>query len=360
MKEVITSELSGLTKQSQSEIKEAFSDYFSQLDEWSDKCKELVVTSEDQVDLMQDARQARLALVKVRTEADRKRKDLKADALQYGRAVQAVYNLIADKIKPMELHLKEQEKFLERIEEQKRKELHEKRYKEIEKYKGYFQEDHDFAQYPEDVWEGFVVALKQRYERAKELERKKEEEARREAEARDRKVKLLPWSHYIAGFKSIDFMELTDKAVDQIIKDAKAKKKAEEEKVRKQQEDLEQARKDREEERKKAEALAKKETERKRKEAEAQKIREAARKKAEAEAARAKRDAEEAKKKLLEEQRLKRQMELAKGDKQKMEALVAYLEDIPDISMKSKKWREIGEVVNRKIEECIENIKKGM
>jgi len=78
-----------------------------------EESKAIIVTDDSQIELMSRAKENRLALKKIRTDADKTRKELKEDVLKYGNAVQGVYNLIKDAIEPVESFLEEQEKFLE-------------------------------------------------------------------------------------------------------------------------------------------------------------------------------------------------------------------------------------------------------
>lgn len=104
-------------------IVEKFAPFFDQINEWKEKALSLVVTDETQTAEMQLAREGRLALRKVRTTADKLREELKADSLRYGRAVQGIYNVIEAGIVPIEKHLEDQEKFIERMETKRRDEL---------------------------------------------------------------------------------------------------------------------------------------------------------------------------------------------------------------------------------------------
>jgi hypothetical protein len=81
------------------------------------------VSSEDDFDGMQRAGDLRKQFKKIRTEANNIRETLKKDSLQYGKAVQAVYNQIEDKSKTIEAYLQEQETYAERIAKQRMEEL---------------------------------------------------------------------------------------------------------------------------------------------------------------------------------------------------------------------------------------------
>lgn len=71
----------------------------------------IVVTDEDQFDLMAEARSKRLALKNIRVGVENKRKELKEDSLRTGRAIDSVAKFIKDAIEPAEKHLELQEKY---------------------------------------------------------------------------------------------------------------------------------------------------------------------------------------------------------------------------------------------------------
>lgn len=98
-----------------------FTTFFEQAQDWKDRAESLVVTDVSQTREMKMAREARLALREIRINADKVRKELKEDSLRYGRAVQAVYNVIENAITPIEKHLEQQEKYKE-IQEMKQRE----------------------------------------------------------------------------------------------------------------------------------------------------------------------------------------------------------------------------------------------
>ena len=73
--------------------------------------KSIVVTKEDQFDLMADARTKRLALKNIRVDVEKKRKELKENSLRTGRAIDSVAKYVKDTIEPAEDYLELQEKF---------------------------------------------------------------------------------------------------------------------------------------------------------------------------------------------------------------------------------------------------------
>lgn len=101
-------------------IREGFQDAFAQAESWREKALAIKVTSLADKEAMKQAREMRLALKTIRVDAEKKRKALKEDALVMGRAIDGVNNLLLAAIQPLERHLEEQEKFAERLAEQER------------------------------------------------------------------------------------------------------------------------------------------------------------------------------------------------------------------------------------------------
>lgn len=73
--------------------------------------KKIVVTDETQTDLMQKAREQRLALKRIRTGVETKRKELKADYLAVTNAIDGVARYIRQEIEPAEEYLELQERY---------------------------------------------------------------------------------------------------------------------------------------------------------------------------------------------------------------------------------------------------------
>jgi len=82
------------------------------------EASDIIVTNETQLDIMKDAKTLRLARVKTRKGAETLKNDLKKDSLKYGKAVQSMYNLFLIQSEAVEKHLKNQEDFI-KIKEQK-------------------------------------------------------------------------------------------------------------------------------------------------------------------------------------------------------------------------------------------------
>lgn len=111
--------MKAIAEQNSLYIKGEFENFKDQLNEWKEKAGSLEVTSEGQTDLIKASKVARLALVKVRTSAKKKKDELKAEALAYNKAVQETYNFIEGEIKGLETQLKQNEDFV-KIKEERR------------------------------------------------------------------------------------------------------------------------------------------------------------------------------------------------------------------------------------------------
>ena len=198
-------ESSGLEPETVAMLKSKFIPFLEQAREWKSRAEGLVVTDAGQTREMKMAREARLALREIRVNADKTRKALKADALAYGNAVQAVFNTIKLAIEPIEKHLLDQEQFLEIQAKKERERLDAERASELRPY-AEFGGDLTFSDTPygsmtPEGWEKYLQAAKdakaahekaeaERIARekaeAEERERLRKENERLQAEARDR------------------------------------------------------------------------------------------------------------------------------------------------------------------------------
>ena len=101
-------------------IKEKFQDFTQAIEEWSEKANAIVVTDENQKELMSEAREGRLLLKAKRIEVEKTRKSLKEQSLNEGRLIDSVAKYLTGLIEPAEKHLELQEKFVEIQEQNKR------------------------------------------------------------------------------------------------------------------------------------------------------------------------------------------------------------------------------------------------
>lgn len=92
-------------------MRRAFEGFFRDVSLWETKALELNVTDESQVELMEKAKDARIFLRNIRLAAEEKRKEMKAQILVEGRALDGIVNVLKGLIMPIEDHLEKQEKF---------------------------------------------------------------------------------------------------------------------------------------------------------------------------------------------------------------------------------------------------------
>lgn len=103
----------GLEKTDVSKLVEAFGGPFEEAGEILATYKELEVTDESQTDRMAEAGEKRKLLKKARTTVENKRKELKADIVKQGRAIDSVARYVKEEIQPAEEFLELQEKFIQ-------------------------------------------------------------------------------------------------------------------------------------------------------------------------------------------------------------------------------------------------------
>lgn len=95
-----------LAQESRQSIETSFADFFAEARQWQIKTAEITEPNE--------AREARLKMVKVRTAAEKKRKELKDDYLRMGKAIDGANNILLALIVPLEKQMEEIEKAEER------------------------------------------------------------------------------------------------------------------------------------------------------------------------------------------------------------------------------------------------------
>lgn len=125
---------SGLKPDQAKPLLDNFGNYFVEAHKLVTKGKGIKVTDVSQLAEMQQAREIRLQLAKLRVEADKTRVTLKEGYLRGGNAVQAIFNDIRDIVKPEEDRLLEQEKFKERVEAELLAKKHAERIEKLSMY----------------------------------------------------------------------------------------------------------------------------------------------------------------------------------------------------------------------------------
>lgn len=339
---IIKAQEFGVGEETQLSLANAYKPFLENAQAWAEQAHEITVTDIEDKDGMKKARAMRLQLKDLRISLDKKRKELKNDALQKGKAIDTIARNIKEMIEPSEKYLQEQEDFAKREQERIVKELTESRSKQLDEY-GF---DYTFVNLGEMSDEQYASLL-DTAKTAHETKVKAEQEAA-EAERKRQEEEAEKERQRIAAEKAEQ--ERIRQEREQFEKELAAERaKAEEE--RKAREAAEKKRLA-EEKKKRAEEQARLDAERKQREAEEQKRREEEaarleaerkeREKAEAEARRL-REAEE-KRKAEEQARLKaeeeaRQKALQAGDKEKLEMLseAISLIELPELKSKAAK-----------------------
>ncbi len=104
---------SGLDTTKARYILDKFQDSFELADHWTKIAKTIVVTGDDQKEMMQKAREGRLALRDKRLQIEKSRKELKEQALREGKAIDGIANVLKALFAPLEEYLDSQERFTE-------------------------------------------------------------------------------------------------------------------------------------------------------------------------------------------------------------------------------------------------------
>lgn len=142
----------------------------------------LIVTSADQKDLMALARTTRLTLKKLRVDIDKKRKELKEEALKTSQTIDAAGRWLRELIEPLEERLLYQEQFAERQEELRRVQLHHAREGDLAPYHVDISLLADLGSMTEEAFEAVLANAKvvklaretEEVRRAQELEEQKQ------------------------------------------------------------------------------------------------------------------------------------------------------------------------------------------
>jgi len=180
-----------LTKKTENELTENFNVFLKDIEASEKKAQSIEVTDISQVKEMQEAREFRLELKDIRVKADKKRVELKAESLKYGKAVQTIYNFIESKIKPLEKHLELQEKFIEIKQEKEEMELREKRNKIVDDYLDFYNGTYDFGIMAQTDFDNLIKDLKEKKKVFLEMEQFKKEKAEREKKQAEEENKRI-------------------------------------------------------------------------------------------------------------------------------------------------------------------------
>ena len=361
-------ESNGLEKATGGAIINGFLPFLENVAEWEKKAKALIVKSVDEKDLMTQAREGRLALKKIRTTANNKRKELKEDSVRYGKAVQGIYNIIDFKIRPLEEHLEKQEKFIQIKEAEQKEKIRQERFDRLAPLQKWAPTIYDLTTLSEQDFEKLING-------AKASKKWEEDEAEKEAKAivekaakealHNKRVHLTSLlSAFIPKYEDTDLSNLTEDQFMELVDAAKIKRsehQAEQARIKAENEKLKAEAEDKEKKAAKEKAAAEKKA--KEDKAKSDKIL----KEKEAQAAAEKEKRENLEKKIAEEKRafeqkaeelnakLKAEAEAkaAAPDKEKIELLLHKFEEIKMPTVKTKKATEsINKIDKKKQEFC--------
>lgn len=369
--EVLNTPNLGLSKDKATEHLVAFAPFMSQLTELSSGLEGINFTEPTNEDAKK-AREIRLAMVKVRTGAEKVKDERKKTILQEGNLIQSAFNFIKSACEMKEKSLVEVEQFRAKIEEERKARITAERMTKLAEVE--CNTDAKLVgDMTDETFEQFLLGAKTSYERKKEDERKAEE-ARLEAERKNRvrserndEVRFLSYL-MTTGEALQDLAELDQVSYEALLNtllERKQKDEAEKERIRLEKEEAE---KQLEAERQKAAQIAKEAEEKLQKEREeAQaKLREAeeARKKAEAEAKRLEteriaKEKEEAERLAREEKERKAAERKAKNasDKVKIAAFITDVENIQFPTCKADEAKNLILEFSRNLNDLIQEFK---
>ena len=177
MNELIIKEdeqLKELEESKAKQIKAVFAPMVKMLEGFEEQYKE-VMSLKISPEKCKQAKKLRIAVSKVRIDADKVRKIQKEEYLRAGNAIQGVYNILKFAVTDKEEKLREIEEHFERIEAEKKAQLQLDRQVELAKYDsdGEFV---DLGNMPDEVWKNYLAGVKNNYESLREAEYKAEED----------------------------------------------------------------------------------------------------------------------------------------------------------------------------------------
>lgn len=220
-KMVLVIKESGIEKTQSETILTKFQTFFEQASEWEIKAKGLVVKDETEIEKMEQSREARLALKKIRVDAEKVRKELKEDGLRVGRAIDGVYNVIEALIVPIEKHLENQEKFIENIAKEKAQKIKTERTEKMLQYVDDVSV-YNFDNMSDEIFENLLKSTKVAWD-TKQAELKKIEDERIENEKKQavfnkRQLELAPYKFFFDATDKKLTIETTEEDFKALLK----------------------------------------------------------------------------------------------------------------------------------------------
>lgn len=163
------------------ELITAYKDWFDQAYDLIQAAEKVKVDSSDQLEEMAKSRGLRLALVKVRTGVDKLRKQLKDESLKKSRAIDGIANVLKFMVEPIETRLLEQEQFAERRQQERKDALRKDRESQLAPY-GVDTSVYVLEAMAEDDFEQLLMNTIARHDAKIAAEKKAEEERLRKIE----------------------------------------------------------------------------------------------------------------------------------------------------------------------------------
>jgi len=184
-------ELVGIEQSKAEQIQSTFLPMSERLLTFEDSFNRLIAEAETEVtpELSVRAKELRLAIAKVRIEADKIRKDQKAEYVRAGKAIDGVANILKWAVTDKENALKDIELHIKRLEEQRLHVLEGERRGELSKYYN-IEDQKNLSDMEPDVWDAYLSTKKRQYEERiaaeKEAERVRVEKEKADAIERER------------------------------------------------------------------------------------------------------------------------------------------------------------------------------
>lgn len=100
-------------------VQETFADFFNDAQKWAEIAKTINVTDASQTEMIAQAGEARKQMKRIRLDIEGKRKDTKEAYLKTGQMIDEVARTLTKPITEIEKHLEEQEKFVQRMEQER-------------------------------------------------------------------------------------------------------------------------------------------------------------------------------------------------------------------------------------------------
>lgn len=213
-------------------LERSFTPFFQEAQSLKTIAESIVVTDVGQTDLIERARAMRIKMKGIRTSTEYVRKELKAESLRRGKAIDGMANIIKFLIEPIEEHLEKQENFVVLQQQAKIDAVKAKRVEELGKHGVDATLYPDLGNMPDDLYEkllqGAELSFRLKKEAEEKLKQEQEEKAKAEAAERER-IRL----ENIALKEKADKERIAREAAEKELKDREAAEEKERKRVEK-------------------------------------------------------------------------------------------------------------------------------